>query len=157
MTRKLSLVLVVGLQACTSDDPAGADTASSSTGGTTGGSSSSTTAEPTTSTTDASSSTTGGSSTGELPPDTSCGEFLQCLGPCALSFDVQCILDCSQGLPPDEAAKVAQLIGCVGLGCFDSGACALDTLQDPLCLACLGLGLLNPNTPGCEAEADACM
>lgn len=157
MPRGALLALVLGLAACTSDDLRGADSASS-TGPESTSSSSSSTGEPTTTGSSSSSgSSSGSSSTGAPPADTTCDEFLQCLGPCALNFDLQCILDCADGLPPDEAAKVGQLIGCVGLGCFESGACTPETLQDPLCLACLGLGLLNPNPPGCEAEADACM
>lgn len=99
---------------------------------------------------------TGGDTTGEPPPDKTCEDFLECLGPCALSADLECIAACGTDLPPEELAKLAMLGLCVGGNCFESGTCTLDTLQDPACLACLALGLLNPNPPGCEAQAEAC-
>lgn len=151
----LSVVLGLSVPACNSDDLFGVDP-STSTGETTG-TSTGTTAAPTstgidpTSTGDVSSS-----STGEPPPETTCDEFLGCLGPCALSADIECIIGCTEGLPPDEAAKVGQLVVCLGMACFESGACTPETLQEPLCLACIAFGLMNPNPPGCEAEADAC-
>lgn len=154
-----ALVVSLGLLACNSDvllDSAGPtstgepESTSSSTGVPTTG-------EPGTSTTGATSTTGGDSTTGEPPPpEKTCEDFLDCLGPCALSADPECIVGCGEGLAPDELLKVGQLVACVGGGCFESGACTPDTLQDPICLACLGLGLLNPNPPGCEAEADAC-
>jgi hypothetical protein len=102
---------------------------------------------------------TGAGSTGEPPPEEkTCEDFLNCIPPCALSMDPMCFADCAEGLSPDALPQLGQLGLCVGGGCFESGACelSLESLQDPLCLACIGLGLLNPNPPGCEEQADAC-
>lgn len=150
----LALLLLPGL-ACNSDDLFGAEPATT-TGDETTGTSTGTTAEPTTGEPTTTGDLTTGTSTGEPPPDTSCDEFLACLGPCALSADVMCILGCTEGLPPDEAMKVGDLLVCIGQGCFESGACTQDTLQDPICLACLAFGLMNKHPPGCEDQADAC-
>lgn len=154
----LALLLLPGLVhgglACNSDDLFGVQPGTT-TGDETTGTSTGTTAVPTT----GEATSTGevaSTSTGEPPPDTSCDEFLACLGPCALAADVMCIIGCTEGLPPDEAAKVGELLVCIGQTCFESGACTQDTLQDPICLACIAFGLMNQHPPGCEAEADAC-
>ena len=66
------------------------------------------------------------------------------------------IITDANGLPPDQAANAIGLGLCIGMGCFESGACSIDTLQDPLCLACIGFGLVNQTAPGCEDQAEAC-
>lgn len=152
----LGVVSWLSAVACNSDASLDLDP-TTSTGDETTGTSTGTTAVPTTgevTTTTGVDETTG--TTAAPPPDTSCDEFLACLGPCALSADIMCILGCTEGLPPDEAAKVGQLLVCVGQVCFDSGACSPDTLQDPICLACIAFGLMNKHPPGCEEQADAC-
>lgn len=141
--------------ACNSDATFDVDL-STSTGAETTGTSTGTTAIPTTGDITTGDGTSSSSTTGEPPPETSCDEFFACLGPCALSADLMCIFDCAQGLPPDEAMKVGGLLVCVGQICFESGACTQDTLQDPICLACIAFGLMNPKPPGCEDEAAAC-
>ncbi len=121
-----------------------------------------TTGEPET----GSSSTTGEASTGpgsssdettEAPPEQTCEDVLMCVGQCALTLDPACFQMCAEGLQPGEAMKAIELALCVGMGCFESEACTPETLQDPLCLACIGFGILNKNPPGCERQAEACM
>jgi hypothetical protein len=156
----LPATLALCLGACTSDDLAAAETTSSSS------SSSETTAVPTTGTPDLTTSSTGdpttgaattSSSTGEPPPDTTCSDVLDCLPNCLMDSDpAGCLGMCADGLPPDEAMNAIGLALCIGQGCFESGACSLETLQDPLCLACIGFGLINQTAPGCEDQADAC-
>ncbi len=163
------LLLGAGL-ACNSDDLFADATGSTSTGepGTTGTptttGASSTTGDPTTGdfttgaaeSSSSSSSSSGGDETTEAPPEQTCRDVLMCVGGCALTLDPACFQMCAQGLPPDEAMKAAQLGLCIGTSCFDSGACAPDTLMDPKCLACIAIGILSPNPPGCEDEAAAC-
>lgn len=157
-----SLALGAGL-ACNSDDLYAVDS-SSSTGALASSSGEPTTGEPgtgsTSSSTDTSSSTgpaeTGDDSTSE-PPQQTCEEVLMCVGECALTLDPACFQMCAEGLEAEEASKAFDLLLCVGSGCFESEACTPETLQEPLCLACLGFGILNKNPPGCEEEADACM
>ena len=107
-------------------------------------------------TTGGESSSTGSDETTDIPPPQTCRDVLMCVGECALTLDVACFQMCAEGLQPDEAAKAAQLGLCVGQNCFESGACSPDTLMDPACLACIGIGILSPKPPGCEAEAEAC-
>lgn len=158
----LSATLALSLGACTSDDLVAA-------GSTTSGSSSSssdTTAVPTTGAPDLSTSSSGDPSTdeptttattGEPPPETTCGDLIDCLPGCLMDPDpVTCLGMCTQGLPPDQAMNAIALGLCIGQGCFESGACSLDMIQDPICLACIGFGLVSKNPPGCEDQADAC-
>lgn len=161
----VGLWLAAGL-ACNSDDPGGAADASST------GPQPTTGADPTTSTgagTSTGAPTTGtGTSTGVAttattgeettggPPEQTCRDVLTCVSKCALTLDPACFQMCTEGLSPEEGMKAIALGGCIAQGCFMSGACSLDTLQDPLCLACIGLGILGKNPEGCEAEADAC-
>jgi len=154
------LVVCLVASACTSDDLfADASTSSSSS------SSSETTATPTTGAPDPSTSSSGdpstsegsegSSSTGEPPP--TCSDVLECLPMCLADPDpAGCLGMCANGLPPDQAANAIGLGLCIGMGCFESGACSIDTLQDPLCLACIGFGLVNQTAPGCEDQAEAC-
>jgi hypothetical protein len=153
-------LLFLGLLACNSDalyDSAEPESTGepASTGGSTG---TPTTGEPgSTGTSTGADTSTGGGSTGEPPPpEKTCEDFLNCIGPCALTMDPMCFADCADGLSPEALPQLAGLGICVGGGCFESGACSLQTLQDPACLLCLGLGLLNPNPPGCEEQAAAC-
>lgn len=158
------LVLLVGLGAalaCNSDDT-GAAPGSSSTGEP-GSSSSGTTLAPTSTgdTSTGSSSTTvdpttGDPTTGTPEPEQTCRDVLMCFTECAVSLDPACFQACTGNLPPEEGMKALALGACVVQGCFGSGACTVDTLQDPLCLACIGIGLLSNSTPGCEEQADAC-
>ncbi|WAS98318.1 hypothetical protein [Nannocystis punicea] len=166
MSRRASLLaLVVAIcisSACNSDDLLGGldqpDTTSTSTGTTT------TTGEPpttgeltTTTTTTGGDTTTGGSSTTLAPePPPTCGELLDCVLPCALSFDLECAQMCADGLSPEEAGEAFELALCVGMSCFESEACTTETLMDPVCLACIGFLLMDDNPAGCEAEAEAC-
>jgi len=158
------LVLLVGLGAalaCNSDDTGALTEASSTSTGepgssssstgvptTTGGESSSSTGDPTTST------TTG--ATTELPPEQTCRDALTCFQGCAVSLDLACFQSCAEGLPPEEGMKALGLGSCVVQGCFEAGGCSLETLQDPLCLACIGFGLLSESPKGCEEQAEAC-
>lgn len=157
----LSATLALCLGACTSDDLSAAETTSSGSSS----SSSETTAVPTTGPDLTTSSTgdpstgdpTSSSSTGEPPPDTTCSDVLDCLPNCLMDSDpAGCLAMCADGLPADEAMNAIGLALCIGQGCFESGACSLDTLQDPLCLACIGFGLVNQTAPGCEDQAKAC-
>ncbi len=159
------LVLLVGLGAafaCNSDDTGAVvepgsstgDSSSSSTGvptttGDSSSSSSSSTGDPTTG-----DPTTGDPTTGA--PEQSCRDVLMCFAGCAVSLDLTCFQDCAGNLPPEEGMKALDLGSCIVQGCFGSGACSVDTLQDPLCLACIGFGLLSSSTPGCEAQGEAC-
>lgn len=147
--------------ACTSDDLFAAEASTSS-------SSSETTATPTTGAPDPSTSSSGdpstsepgsssSASTGEPPPEKTCSDVLDCLPMCLADPDLAgCLGMCANGLPPDQAANAIGLALCIGMGCFESGACTVDTLQDPLCLACIGFGLVNQTAPGCEDQAEAC-
>jgi len=162
------LVLGAGL-ACSSDDldfvePASSTGEPATTTGitptTTGATDTDTTS---TSTTTGIFETTGGESSGttsdattDIPPPQTCRDVLMCVGECALTLDIECFQACGAGLQPDEAAKAAQLGLCVGQNCFESGACTPETLMEPACLACIGIGILSPKPPGCEAEAEAC-
>ena len=94
--------------------------------------------------------------TTETPPQQTCRDVLMCVGGCALMLDPACFQLCAEGLQPEEAMKAGQLGLCIGQLCFESGACSPDALMDPACLACIGFGILSPNPPGCEAEAEAC-
>lgn len=159
------LILGAGL-ACNSDDlflgegsSSTGEPATGTTGTPTTGPVGSTTTDSTTgfeTTGGESSSTTSGDETTEAPPEQTCRDVLMCVGGCALMLDPACFQMCAEGLQPDEAMKAAQLGLCVGQLCFESGACSPDTLMDPACLACIGFGILSPNPPGCEAEAEAC-
>ena len=157
------LVLLVGLGAafaCNSDDTGAVVEASSTSTGepgsssstgvptTTGGEGSSSTGDPTTST------TTG--ATTELPPEQTCRDVLMCFTDCALTLDLACFQGCAGDLPPEEGMKALALGSCVVQACFESGACSVDTLQDPLCLACIGLGLLSESFKGCEEQGADC-
>jgi hypothetical protein len=128
-------------------------------------SSSETTAVPTTGAPDPSTSSSGDpttgeppvDTTGELPPETTCGDLIDCLPKCLMDPDIAgCLGMCTQGLPPEEAMNAIALGLCIGQGCFESGACSLDTIQDPICIACLGFGLISKKPAGCEDQADAC-
>lgn len=157
------LVLLVGLgaPACNSDDLSGmAGSPGTSTGEptTTGdlSSSSSSTGAPTT-TGGESSSSSGDPTTGEPPPpEQTCRDVLMCVSACALSLDLECFQACAGNLPPEEGVKALELGACIIQGCFGTGACSPETLQDPLCLACIGFGLLSDSTPGCEEQSAAC-
>ncbi len=159
----LSATLALSLGACTSDDLFAAGSTSSGSSS----SSSDTTAVPTTGAPDLSTSSTGdpttgaptttSETTGEPPPETTCGDLIDCLPGCLMDPDpVTCLGMCTQGLPPDQAMNAIALGLCIGQGCFESGACSLDMIQDPICLACIGFGLVSKNPPGCEDQADAC-
>ena len=158
------LVLLVGLGAafaCNSDDTgAVVEASSTSTGGTststglpttTGGERSSSTGDPSTTTT----GTTTGATT-EAPPEQTCRDVLMCFTDCALTLDLACFQGCAGDLPPEEGMKALALGSCVVQACFESGACSVDTLQDPLCLACIGLGLLSESFKGCEEQGADC-
>lgn len=157
------LVLLVGLGAalaCNSDDTGAIAGSSTSTGGSTStgepdsSSSSSSTGIPTT--TGGESSSTGDPTTGEPPPEQTCRDVLMCVSQCALSLDLECFQACAGDLPPEEGMKALALGACIVQGCFGSGACSPETLQDPLCLACIGFGLLSDSSPGCEEQAADC-
>lgn len=162
MLRRASLVL--GLFACNSDDPLAQETGGETLVTSTGAASTSTGPEPTSTGTTlvpttgegTSSGFIAGSSTGEPPPEVTCRDVLECIGPCAFMLDSECFLGCTEGLTPEEVSKLGALALCVGQGCFEAGTCALDTLQDPACIACVGLGVLVPSPPGCEEQAEAC-
>ena len=70
----------------------------------------------------------------------------------ALGKDADALTAHSSG----EGMKVLALGSCVVQACFESGACSVDTLQDPLCLACIGLGLLSESFKGCEEQGADC-
>lgn len=153
--------LALGLAACTSDDLF----AAASTGSSSSSSSSETTAAPTTGAPDPSTSSSGDPTTGEPPvittgeppPETTCGDLIDCLPKCLMDPDIAgCLGMCTQGLPPEEAMNAIALGLCIGQGCFEAGACSLETIQDPACIACLGFGLISKKPPGCEDEAEAC-
>ena len=159
------LVLLVGFGAafaCNSDDTGAVLEASSTSTGDPGSSSSSSSTGVPTTTGDGSSSsttttgdpTTGDPTTGE--PEQTCRDVLMCFSECALTLDLTCFQGCAGNLPPEEGMKALALGSCIVQGCFGSGACSVDTLQDPLCLACIGFGLLSDSTPGCEDQADDC-
>lgn len=162
MPRRASLVVVASctLLACNSDDLGGLDQPETTSTGTTG---SSTTAPPTTGelTTTTTGTTTGvdtteSSTTAAPDPPPTCDELLDCVLPCALSFDLECAQMCADGLDPAEASEAFELALCVGMACFDSGACTTENLTDPVCLACIGFLLMDDKPAGCEAEAEAC-
>jgi len=152
----LALLLVPLGSGCNSDlRPADSDTASTST------STSTSTTDDGTSTTDDGTSTTDdettstSTTTGE--PEQSCRDALQCVGLCAVMLDLQCIQECTMGLPPEEGQKALELGLCIGMQCFAGGSC---TASDPMsqeCLACVALSLISPKPPGCEDQAAACM
>lgn len=153
--------LALGLAACTSDDLFSA----ASTGSSSSSSSSETTAVPTTDLPDPSTSSSGDPTTGEPPvittgdppPETTCGDLIDCLPKCLMDPDIAgCLGMCTQGLEPEAAMNAIALGVCIGTGCFESGACTLETIQETACIACLGFGLLSPKPPGCEDEAEAC-
>lgn len=139
---------------CNSDlTPTDSDTASTSTSTSTSTGDGTSTTDDGTSTTD--DETTSTSTTGE--PEQSCRDALQCVGLCAVMLDLQCIQECTMGLPPEEGQKALDLGLCVGMQCFASGSC---TASDPMsqeCLACVALSLISPKPPGCEDQAAACM
>jgi hypothetical protein len=152
--RRPPLVLCAAL-ACNSDDPFAAE---ESTGGgttTTGAVDPTTSGASSTSTGDDPTTTGDESSTGA--PGPTCRDILMCVGMCALTLDLQCFQGCADGLDPEEGQKALELGVCIAGACFESGACTPQTLQDPLCLACIGLGVLGNAPPGCEDQADACM
>jgi hypothetical protein len=158
--RLVLLVCLGAALACNSDDT-GAFVEASSTSTGEPGSSSSSTGAPTTTTGEGSSSTgePGTTTTGattELPPEQTCRDALTCFQGCAVSLDPACFQGCAEGLPPEEGMKALGLGACVVQGCFEAGGCSLETLQDPLCLACIGFGLLSDNPKGCEEQAEAC-
>jgi hypothetical protein len=132
----------VGLGACNSDDT-GAITEGSSTSTGDLGSSTSSTGVPTTTGSESSTSTgliheTTGDSTTEPTtgePEQSCRDVLMCFTDCALTLDLACFQGCAEGLPPEEGMKALALGSCIVQGCFGTGACSVETLQDPLCLA----------------------
>lgn len=160
MPRRASLLaLVFALHACNSDD-LGLDATQSST---TGSSTSSTTAPPTTgdlttttTTGTSTTTTTGDLTTGEPPAAPTCKELLDCVLPCVLMFDLECAQMCADGLAPEEATEAFELGLCVGMACFETGACSTENLTDPVCLACIGFLLMDDMPEGCEAEAEAC-
>lgn len=165
------LVLLAGLGlgaglACNSDDPqGGASQSSTGPGATTGDA---TTGPPPTTgdaTTGADTSSSGAPTTGpgesgdettEAPPQQTCRDVLTCVGMCALTLDPACFQMCTEGLSPEEGMKAIALGGCVVQNCFAEGICTPETLQDPGCLACIGLGILTQNPDGCEEQAEAC-
>jgi hypothetical protein len=158
MLRRASLLaLVFALHACNSDD-LGLDATAATTTTTTGTSTTAppTTGEFTTTTTSTTTTTTTGLTTGEPPAAPTCKELLDCVLPCALMFDLECAQMCAEGLPPEEANEAFELGLCVGMACFESGACSTDNLMDPVCLACIGFLLMDDMPEGCEAEAQAC-
>ena len=168
MLLRARLVLLVGLGgamiACNSDDTSAlTEGTSTSTGDL--GSSTSSTGVPTTTGSESSSTTgdliheTTGDSTTEPTtgePEQSCRDVLMCFSSCALTLDLACFQDCAGNLPPEEGMKALALGSCIVQGCFESEACSVDTLQDPLCLACIGFGLLSDSSPGCEEQAADC-
>jgi hypothetical protein len=159
-TRLVLLVGLGGALGCNSDDTGAAPTSTS-----TGDPGSSTTSAPT-STGDTSTGTSTGTSTTTVDPttgdpttgapDQTCSDALMCFTGCAVSLDLACFQACTDNLPPEEGMKALALGACVVQGCFTSEACTVDTLQDPLCLACIGIGLLSKSDPNCKEQADAC-
>jgi hypothetical protein len=101
--------------------------------------------------------TSTGDATTEAPPEQTCRDVLQCVGMCALTLDPACFQMCTENLDPEEAMKAIALGACIAQNCFASGTCSVDTLMEPPCLACIGLGILTQNPDGCEDQADACM
>lgn len=162
MSTARGAALALVFAACNSDFPI-LDSPSSS--GEPGGSSSgipttsgseTTTGDATTSSSSSSSSSSdeGGSTT--PPPEQTCRDVLQCVGMCALNFDLECFQMCTEGLPPEEGQKALALGTCIVQGCFTDGKCTPETIMDVACLGCLGIGLLGGSPEGCEAEAEAC-
>ncbi len=150
-----------GSLACVSDDLGALGVVATSTGEATTTTGLTTMVEPETTmvptTTDVSTSTsttTDDPTTGADPP--TCREVLDCLPGCLTNMDPACFQMCTEDLPPDAAIDLALLGLCIGGSCFESGACSFETLQDPLCLACIGFQLLAPVPKGCEDEAMAC-
>lgn len=162
MPRARGVALVLVYAACNSDFPIYDSQSSSgepdpgSSGGvpTTSGADTST-GDITTTTTSASTSGADGESTA-APPEQTCRDVLQCVGMCALNFDLECFQMCTEGVPPEEGQKALALGTCIVQGCFTEGNCTPDTLMDIACLGCLGAGLLGGSPDGCEAEAEAC-
>jgi hypothetical protein len=168
MHRRLRLVvLALGVcAACNSDDPifdsqsSSSDPPATTTTGpvpTTTGSSSTTSDDTTSSSSSSSSSSSGDGETTEAPPEKTCRDVLECVGMCAIMFDLACFQMCAEGVPPEEGAEALALGGCILQSCFTSGKCSPDTLMDIACLGCIGLGFLGGTPDGCEAEAEACM
>ncbi len=89
-------------------------------------------------------------------PQLSCRDILDCALECLLVFDLECISACGSDLDPAEGQAAIALVGCAVGVCLSEGSCSPADLQEPACLACLGLSLLSPVSPGCEAEAAAC-
>jgi hypothetical protein len=166
MSSARGTVLVL-LAACNSDFPiydsqstgAPATTTTGQVPTTTDGESS-TTRDDTTSTSSSSSSSSGSSSSeGEstaAPPEQTCRDVLDCVGMCALNFDLACFQQCTENVSPEEGQEAIALGSCIAQGCFTSGKCTPETIMDIACLGCLGLGLLGGSPEGCEEEADAC-
>jgi len=162
-TARVVLVVLVSA-ACNSDFPiydsqstSGGDTTTTGVDPTTGGGS--TSSDDTTSSSTSSSSS--GASTGEgestaAPPEQTCRDVLECVGMCALTFDLACFEMCTQNVSPEEGQAALALGGCIVQGCFADGKCSPETIMDIACLGCLGLGLLGGSPDGCEAEAEAC-
>ena len=162
-----ALVLLLAAAACASDEPfldaqpgtsTGAATTTTGPLPTTTGDATTTTGDPgttTTTTTTGDASTSDGESTA-APPEQTCRDILECVGMCALNFDLACFQMCTEGVSPDEGQKAIALGTCIAQGCFTSGSCTPETIMDIACIGCLGLGLLGGSPKGCEDEADAC-
>lgn len=162
LCRPSLFALGVVLFACNSDDQFGATEPPGTTGELSTSTSTTdppTTGDPTTTTTTTTTTTSTGPdpTTGEPPPPPpTCEDLLDCVLPCALQFDLECAQMCADGLPAEEATEAFQLGLCVGMACFESGACSTDDLMNPVCLACIGFLLMDDSPAGCEAEAEAC-
>jgi hypothetical protein len=165
MLRARCLALLLAAPACASDEPfadpmppASSSDASSSSGvvPTTSGTSTSTGDDTTSSSSSGESSSSSDGESTAAPPEKTCRDILECVGMCALSFDLACFQMCAEGVSPEEGQAALALGTCVAQGCFTDGKCTPETIMDIACLGCLGVGLLAPKPTGCEEQAEAC-
>lgn len=113
--------------------------------------------------------------------DTTCRDAIECLIECQYELignpdpepDLSCFLKCDVGLTVEEALALLKLGECIATECLEIGECA--GAQDPTgdtdsgtdsgtdtgpsdtdCLLCIAAYAMDPEPPGCMAEAAAC-
>ena len=100
--------------------------------------------------------------TGE--PETTCRDAIECLVMCQAQAllnpepepDLSCFTECDMGLSTEEAYLLIKLAECIGQKCADEGACGPDGTDND-CLTCIAANGQDPEPPGCQEEAAACI
>ncbi|GEM_PF-2132451 len=90
------------------------------------------------------------------PEPLSCRDMLECVVGCLGDLGLACLQTCAEGLDPAEAQAAGALVLCLGQQCIEKEQCALDDFTSPACIACIGIGFVLPQPPGCEDQAAAC-